>query len=89
MNIKTEHYDHLIVDIFGTLFNEDYKDLKGAYKFIEKNLETITLVSNIGSIRGKNLKKKLGLTGKLSSVKVITSLDLAIKYLDSNHSLTF
>ena len=86
MNIKTEHYDHLIVDIFGTLFNEDYKDLKGAYKFIEKNLETITLVSNIGSIRGKNLKKKLGLTGKLSSVKVITSLDLAIKYLDSNHS---
>ena len=59
MNIKTEHYDHLIVDIFGTLFNEDYKDLKGAYKFIEKNLETITLVSNIGSIRGKNLKKKI------------------------------
>lgn len=86
MKVKIENYDHLIVDIFGTLFNEEYEELKGAYKFIEKNLEKVTLVSNIGSIKGEDLKKKLNLIGKLAPIKVITSLDLAIKYLESNYS---
>ena len=82
--IKLSDYRKIILDGFGTIFDESMNPYIGAEDFIKENYKKIILLSNVGSITGDILKTKLRSSFNIVPKKVITSLDLTISYLKKN-----
>lgn len=87
--IKLSDFNKIILDGFGTIFDENMHPLKGAEDFIRENHKKIILLSNVGSITGDILKTKLKNSFNIVPKKVITSLDLTISYLKNKSIITF
>lgn len=73
-------YDHYICDGYGTLFNAELFPLYDSNEFVISQGARCTLVSNLGSLTGADLTKRLqSLNPKWKFLNVITSLDFALQ----------
>ncbi|MDC3077490.1 hypothetical protein OA327_02140 [Flavobacteriales bacterium] len=75
-------YSRIILDVSQTLYDNNQTPLKGSFEFLKKYKEKIIVVSNIGSLTGLELRKKLNTIFKIDITNVITSLDLVINHLN-------
>ena len=77
-------YSKIVLDVSQTLYDENQIPFDGAYEFLKKHKDKIIVVSNVGSLTGNELQKKLKNIFKLEISRVITSLDLVIEFLNKN-----
>ena len=83
-------YSKIILDVSHTLYDNNQVPMQGAEEFLNKYKHKIIILSNIGSLTGEELKKKLNSKFNINLENVITSLDLVINHLKTfNYSNIF
>jgi len=82
--IKFDDYDKIIIDGFGTLYDQNYVPFDGAAELLRLICNKVILFSNVGSIKGSELKNILQAKTDLSFTNVITSLDLLCDHIVKN-----
>jgi ribonucleotide monophosphatase NagD (HAD superfamily) len=83
--INFADYDKIILDGYGTLYDRNFIPFEGALKLLGLIGNKGVLFSNIGSLRGSELKDKVRMSFGFSFTQVITSLDLLCNYINENN----
>lgn len=78
-------YDKIILDVSGTLYDDDKTPFIGSKKFLIKYYKKILIFSNIGSKSGKELNMDLEKIFNIKIPKVRTSYDLMVDFLSQNN----
>ena len=81
MAIDLSTYDLVIFDGFGTLYDKDMVPLSGAEKLLKAVSRESMLFSNVGSMRGDQLRSRLDAGFDNLPSTIITSMDLLIRHL--------
>ena len=86
MDKPFDDFEVIILDGYGTLYDQNYELLNGAQEILKKSFSKAILLSNVGSLTGTQLINKLQ-KKKISPLpsRVITSLDLLLNYLRINN----
>lgn len=74
-------YDLVVFDGFGTLYDKNLVPLPGALELLEDMSYESILFSNVGSIRGDQLRIRLTNQFENLPSTILTSMDLLIQYL--------
>lgn len=78
-------FSKIILDVSQTLYDENQIPLAGSDEFLRLNKNKILIVSNVGSLTGTDLRKRLLEIFNIEIHEVVTSLDLVINYLNKNN----